>query len=222
MLAIKRGEPPVELTKNVQELLPEQRVYESLSSETRSALKRALLKSQGHLCAYCMRRIDDVDHAKLEHIYPQSRSIAEGRPEQTVDYSNMLVSCMGGSDVRGCFHESQTCDSHKGDDVISIDPCSQSDIDTISYLRNGEIHSSNPAFERDLCETLNLNCRDAFLPQDCAAVYSMMQRAIEREDPKTPDAKRAFARRKLSALDAARVREPFMGVMVYRLRRWAR
>ena len=43
MLAIKRGEPPVELTKNVRELLPEQRVYENLSSETRTALKESLL-----------------------------------------------------------------------------------------------------------------------------------------------------------------------------------
>ena len=68
---------------------------------TRTALKESLLESQGHLCAYCMRRIDDADHVKLEHLYPQSLSISEGHPEQTVDYSNMLVSCMGGSDERG-------------------------------------------------------------------------------------------------------------------------
>ena len=164
----------------------------------------------------------DADHAKLEHHYPQSRSIAEGHPEQTVDYENMLLSCMGGSDASGCSRESLTCDSHKGDETISIDPCSQDDVDTIRYYRNGEIHSTNPAFERDLCETLNLNCEEAFLPQDRAKVYEAMQRAIERENPKTPDAKRAFARRKLQALESTRVREPFMGVMVYRLKRWAR
>ena len=222
MLAIRRGEPPAELTRNVRELLPGQRVYENLSTETRAALKNTLLKRQGYLCAYCMRRIRDADHAKLEHRYPQSRSIAEGHPEQTVDYENMLLSCMGGSDASGCSRESLTCDSHKGDETISIDPCSQDDVDTIRYYRTGEIHSTNPAFERDLCETLNLNCEEAFLPQDRAKVYEAMQRAIERENPKTPDAKRAFARRKLQALESARVREPFMGVMVYRLKRWAR
>lgn len=222
MLAINRGEPPAELTKNVQELLPEQRSYENLSSETRTALKESLLERQGHLCAYCMRRIEDADHAKLEHLYPQSRSIAEGHPEKTVDYANMLVSCMGGSDVRGRPHSAQTCDSHKGNETISIDPCSQSDVDTIRYRRNGEIFSTDSSFDRDLDETLNLNCREAFLPQDRAGVYEAMQRAIEKEGPKTPEAKRAFARRKLRALESARVREPFMGVMVYRLRRWAR
>ena len=222
MLKIDRGEPPAELTENVQELLPEQRSYENLSSETRAALKESLLERQGHLCAYCMRRIEDVDHAKLEHLYPQSRSIAEGHLEKTVDYANMLVSCMGGSDVRGRPHSTQTCDSHKGNETISINPCSQSDVDTIRYRRNGEIFSTNPAFDRDLDETLNLNCREAFLPQDRAGVYEAMQRAIEREGPKTAEAKRAFARRKLRALESMRVKEPFMGVMVYRLRRWAR
>lgn len=222
MLAIKRGEPPAELTKNVRELLPEQRVYENLSSATRTALKESLLESQGYLCAYCMRRIDDADHAKLEHLYPQSLSIAEGHPEQTVDYSNMLVSCMGGSDERGRSYETQTCDSHKGNETISIDPCSQSDINTIRYRRNGEIFSTNPVFNRDLDETLNLNCREAFLPQNRAKVYEAMQKAIERESPKTHEAKRSFARRKLRDLESACAREPFEGVMVYCLKRWAR
>ena len=49
-----------------------------------------------------------------------------------------------------------------------------------------------------------------------------MQKAIERESPKTHEAKRTFARRKLRDLESACAREPFEGVMVYCLKRWAR
>lgn len=222
MIVIRRGAPPQALIKDVQGLLPEQRTYGNLSSETIRALKEALLDRQGHLCAYCMCRVKDVDHAKLEHVYPQSRSIAEGHPEQTIEYGNMLVSCMGGDgDARRPYGET-TCDTHKGDRLISIDPTSQDCVDAIRYRRNGEIFSEDPNINRDLCETLNLNCPASFLPQSRAAVYRSLIGAMDKRDPQSPEAKRAFVRKKLKSLEEARVKEPFVGVMEYHLKRWAR
>lgn len=222
MIVIRRGAPPQALIKDVQGLLPEQRTYENLSSETKRALKETLLDRQGYLCAYCMCRVKVVDHAKLEHVYPQSRSIAEGHPEQTIEYGNMLVTCMGG-DGDACFpYENTTCDTHKGDQLISIDPTSQDCIEAIRYRRNGEIYSENRAFNHDLCETLNLNCMASFLPQGRAAVYRSLIGEISKKDPKTPEAKRAFVRKKLRSLEEAKTKEPFAGVMEYFLRRWAR
>lgn len=222
MIAVYRGTPPAELNRNIHELTPDQRTYENLSADTKTALKKSLLKSQGYICAYCMRRIDGPDDAKLEHIYPQSRSIAEGNLGQTLDYGNMLAVCKGGDGDLGRPHGEQTCDTHKRGAVLSINPSSQDDIDTIYYLSNGEIGSSNAAFDDDLCKTLNLNCEAAYLPQNRRQVYASLQRAIAKRAPRTHEAKREFARRKLAALEASDYKEPFVGVMLYRLKRWAR
>lgn len=222
MIAVSRGNAPQELVDALRRLSPDQRVYSNLHAEEIAAVKEALLKAQGHLCAYCMRRVPDVEHAKLEHVYPQSLSIAEGHPEKTVDYNNMLATCKGGDGEPGCSRAAQTCDTHKGGKTISIDPSSQEDIDTIFYERNGEIHSKKEEFDTDLCETLNLNCHDAFLPQDRARVYEMMSRQIKRANPKTRDAKRRFAEKKLLEIESSPVKEQFVGVMIYRLKRWAR
>lgn len=222
MIAVRRGNTPQELVDALRRLSPDQRVYSNLHAEEIAAVKETLLKAQGRLCAYCMRRVPDVEHAKLEHVYPQSLSISEGHPEKTVDYNNMLVTCRGGDGEPGRSRAAQTCDTHKGGQTISIDPSSQEDIDTIVYKRNGEIHSKNEEFETDLCETLNLNCCEAFLPQDRARVYEMMSRQIKRADPKTRDAKRRFAEKKLLEIESSPMKEQFVGVMIYRLKRWAR
>lgn len=219
MITVTRGNPPIELVHNIQALRPEQRAYDALSTETKNALKESLLGSQGHLCAYCMSRIADVSSAKLEHIYPQSRSLREGHPGQTIDYGNMLAVCDGGSSRP---FSQQTCDTHKGNELISIDPTSQDDIDTIHYLRNGEIRSTNPAFDHDLRETLNLNCAESYLPQNREGVFRELRKMIERENPRSHEEKRAFARRKLRSLEASAVKEPYVGVALYQLRRWAR
>lgn len=169
-----------------------------------------------------MRRIKDVEHAKLEHIYPQSRSLQEGHPEQTVDYNNMLVTCLGGDGDPHRSRSSQTCDTHKADSIIAINPSIQSDIDTIKYYSDGSIGSDNPEFERDLCETLNLNCQDSFLPQDRKRVYESMQKLIQKADPKTHEAKRAFAKKMLKRISESPIKVEFAGVVIYRLKRWAR
>lgn len=222
MIAVHRGTPPVELNRNIHELASDQRTYNNLSADTKTALKKSLLESQGHICAYCMCRIDGPEDAKLEHIYPQSRSIAEGNPGKTLDYGNMLAVCKGGDGDPSRPHSEQTCDTHKGDAVLSINPSSQDDIDTIYYLPNGEIGSSNAAFDDDLCKTLNLNCEAAYLPQNRQRVYASMQHAIAKRAPRTHEAKREFARKKLMALEASDCKEPFVGVMLYRLKKWAR
>ena len=219
MIAVTHGAPPAILATNVRGLRPEQRTYEELSSETKAALRESLLDDQGYLCAYCMRRVSDAAHARLEHVYPQSRSLREGHPEQTIDYGNMLAACDGGS---GRPASEQTCDVHKGDKLISINPFSQDDIDTIRYRRDGTICSTNPAFDRDLCETLNLNCEASYLPQNRERVLAELQNTIERANPKTREAKRAFAKRMLSSIRSVPKKEPYVGAAIYQLERWAR
>ena len=52
-------------------------------------LKNALLKEQGYLCAYCMKKIS-LQEAQVEHFLPQATY-----PEEDLKYMNMLAVCKG-------------------------------------------------------------------------------------------------------------------------------
>ncbi len=121
-------------------------------------LRQALLNEQGGLCAYCMRRINytlgDTTTTRIEHIKPQSQSLNEGKPEETLAYNNMVLCCDGNTSNDGHFH----CDRSKKETPISFTPFEQHVIDTISYSSmDGTIKSSNPDYNNDLNKTLNLN-----------------------------------------------------------------
>lgn len=218
MIRIRRGSPPRELHDNIIELGKENATYERLSSETKTALKKSLLKSQGYLCAYCMCRVSYAEDAKLEHIEPQSVSLANGHPEKTVDFENMLAVCKGGE---GSRRSGQTCDTHKGNQLISIDPTSQRDIDTISYSRGGTISSSDARFQRDLCVTLNLNSAQAHLPENRKNALYALYRDIERFNPRGSREKQAYALKRLKEIDHAERKPPFCGIMIWKLKQWA-
>ena len=67
-------------------------------------LREALLKEQGYLCAYCMRRIPTKDSnsdetSRIEHV--KSR---KNHPELQLDYSNMVICCPGAIGDGVSFH----------------------------------------------------------------------------------------------------------------------
>jgi uncharacterized protein (TIGR02646 family) len=86
--------------KNYRETTPDAKYSGFIDSE--HLLKIALLEEQGHLCAYCMKRISlkrsslgrDEKTAKpmveVEHYFSQDEF-----PEKDLDYSNMLGVCNG-------------------------------------------------------------------------------------------------------------------------------
>jgi uncharacterized protein (TIGR02646 family) len=71
--------------------------------DVKLAIKTQRLRDQGFLCAYTLWPIDD-DEAHIEHIIPRATSDANGQPEQTVEYDNM-VACypLNGGDTRHGF-----------------------------------------------------------------------------------------------------------------------
>jgi uncharacterized protein (TIGR02646 family) len=113
-------------------------------------LREALLKEQGYICCYCMRRITE-GHTKIEHWKPQTKY-----PALQLDYHNLLAACNGNE---GEPKELQHCDTQKGDAEIVIHPAdSQKNCeDFIKYRNNGEIYSDDPEINQDLNDTLNLN-----------------------------------------------------------------
>lgn len=60
--------------------------YESLPSDIKDKIKGNLLKEQGHLCAYTMRRLDGPEQCHVEHIQPQNQA-----PGLDLDYANMVA-----------------------------------------------------------------------------------------------------------------------------------
>lgn len=115
-------------------------------------LRLALLKDQGFICAYCMRRIeDDGSKTRIEHIVPQSAISAE----EAMDYSNMIICCSG--DIEGSQHDHTHCDRHKGNDLIHFSPFSDYAASTIRYNSDGTMKSSDNAIDDDINNVLNLN-----------------------------------------------------------------
>jgi uncharacterized protein (TIGR02646 family) len=67
--------------------------YGNLQTQVRRGLHEALVKEQHGICCYCEGKIT-VGNSHVEHQMPQASD--EGR-HRTVDYSNLLASCLLGS-----------------------------------------------------------------------------------------------------------------------------
>lgn len=152
MIKITKGKEPIEWTevRNTPGV-----TYEDAPKDE---LRKSLLNEQGGLCAYCMRRVSFIPGTttttRIEHIKPRTLSIEEGRGEETLSYHNMILCCDGDIDGNKNFH----CDKSKGDQTIGFNPFDQAMIDTISYSsKDGTIKSSNPDYDKEFNEILNLN-----------------------------------------------------------------
>lgn len=116
-------------------------------------LRLSLLKDQGFICAYCMRRIEnDGAKTRIEHVVPQSGLSSE---TERMDYSNMVICCSG--DIEGEQHDRTHCDRHKGNSLIHFSPFDNYASSTISYKNNGTMESSDSSINKDINDVLNLN-----------------------------------------------------------------
>lgn len=144
MLKITKGEiKPIFF-----QLKQDKKIYQDLSSTEKDTIKDILLREQHFRCAYCMCRISS-NNSTIEHYIPQSKDISK-----SLDYHNLFAVC---TLTRKLPRSLKTCDDRRGNIELHIDPRKQTDIDTISYTRKGEILSANTTFNNDLKYTLNLN-----------------------------------------------------------------
>ncbi len=124
--------------------------------EHKDHIREALLRDQGHICAYCMRRIhNDSQTMKIEHWLPQSRLTSEA---QKLDFRIMLGVCDG---CKGSPDKLTHCDEHRHNANLTIDPQQPHMMETIGYYRDGTVYSTNPALDNDLNHQLNLNCSES-------------------------------------------------------------
>lgn len=116
----------------------------------KDGLRAALCAEQGHICCYCMKRIRPGS-MKIEHWHCR-----DSYPDEQLDYRNLLAACNGNE---GQPRSKQHCDTRKGNAPLSrnpADPIHNIEI-AISYLGDGRIRSSDPCFDRELNDVLNLN-----------------------------------------------------------------
>ncbi len=121
-------------------------------------VREQLLKEQGYICAYCMRRIS-LREMKIEHWKAQNAKDGTGA-EHALEYRNMLGVCLGN---QSNLRSAQTCDTYRGNDDLFVDPRIEGHTRQIEYRGDGTIYSRNKKIDDDLNNRLNLNSEQAGL-----------------------------------------------------------
>ena len=129
----------------------EYRNTEGVDYQSIPELVDSLLKEQGYICAYCMRRIPYKDNISNENHRVEHILSREKHPDKKLDYKNMVICCPGH------IGEENHCDRLKGDRDISFNLFDENFIRTLSYKSDGKITSSNVTFDNEINEVLNLN-----------------------------------------------------------------
>ncbi|WP_425058628.1 hypothetical protein SCACP_32860 [Sporomusa carbonis] len=144
MIFIEKGQEPESLIKYKQQKGAH---YEGFP--VKGDIMEALLLEQGYICAYCMRRISK-NTMTIEHYIPQyvDENLA-------LDYRNMVGVCLGN---RGHKKKYMTCDAHRENVKLTINPLDRSKVRLIKYKSDGTIYSDDKEINKDLDVTLNLNC----------------------------------------------------------------
>lgn len=158
MKDIVQGAEPELLIKHRTSSIPDWRpTYDNIDPATKEQLRDSLLSAQGHLCAYCMARINK-DNSHIEHWHP--RKGPNKRPDKQLEYKNLLLVCDNGSKTKGVVRH---CDASKGEDLIKFNPNVDRIEKRFKYSALGHISfgdDKNPTdleFARQLNDILNLN-----------------------------------------------------------------
>ncbi len=117
-------------------------------------LRNALLAEQGHICAFCMRRIpvpkrdpNEAETSKIAHV--KSRT---NHQDMQFDFDNMVICCPG--NINGTAH----CDKSQGSADITLPLFNIQLQNSISFgTYTGEIKSDNDTWKAEMNDILGLN-----------------------------------------------------------------
>ena len=156
--------------------------YSDMREDLKDEIKASLLKEQKHLCAYCMKRISS-DDMQIEHYVPQhpNGNIPQEEADRlSIDYNNMLGVCNGGKSAANHSTDDLTCDQHRGNAPLTVNPLRNETIEKIAYRSNGEIYSMDQQINNDLDKTLNLNAPGSYLVKNRKEALESFQSYVER------------------------------------------
>lgn len=190
--------------------------------------REQLAIDQGYLCAYCMRQIslksaDEKHYIHIEHLIPQNQLT----DEEATNFSNFLGVCPGNRDA--AENDEKTCDAYRGSleseqQAMNLNPLDAVQMETIYYLRNGEICSTDTVLNAELSNKLNLNGDSTYLKQNRETAYRKLIKALSDRKPQTEWTKsfleKAWQVFCMPNKDGAY--KEYVGVYEYWLKRWMR
>lgn len=178
MILIQRGKEPDSLLK-YRKSFPEV-CYEELPTEPREDIRKQMWAEQKGLCAYCMCKINSPQEVRIEHYLARNPEDGDYDAASTLDYKNMLGVCYGNSLQPGIKEEDKTCDAHRGNKTLTVNPYDLTFVRKIRYTSDGFIFSDDKNINTDVSETLNLNCRARSLPENRKEVLTQAKKEIMR------------------------------------------
>ena len=85
--------------------------YDDMPTNVLKDVRSQMWEEQGHLCAYCMKKIDDPHDVRVEHCKPRHpQDEIEHDKKATLEFKWMLGVCYGNSIEKGVKPEDTTCD----------------------------------------------------------------------------------------------------------------
>ena len=216
MIVIKKKKAPKELIEYRQS---ESASYDAMPTDIKNKVKDSLMREQGHLCAYCMRRIPQKNmtpDVTIEHWDAQHATDTD----KGLDYRNMLAVCSGN---RG--HGELCCDAKRGalptnKQALSVNPLKPETLIGIKYTRDGKIYSDDPDIDNDLNEKLNLNSERIGLPACRRDALKALIVDVQAKHPKG-DIKLYCQRLLEQYTSDAEEKLQYVGILIWWLRRHA-
>lgn len=133
-------------------------------------LKRVLFNEQGHVCAYCGRRVPEPTLSPIsstEHVLPKGHYV-----ESVGEYRNLIISCQGNRTASASTPVEEEgkkrlhCDAHKEEDEIPISPLTSGCETRFTYDYRGGI-SPSASSDVDAIKTIRvLNLNEKALSKD--------------------------------------------------------
>jgi uncharacterized protein (TIGR02646 family) len=230
LIEIKKGKEPSELAKyrnlpdatydNMHGAPSGKKDKDGNKIDVYSIVLNSLIKEQGQLCAYCMKRIPErkgKPFATIEHIVPQSGSDESKR----LDYRNMLAVCSGN---RNGSDEEKTCDARRGilpkdRQVLYVNPLEKESLKTIVYDSKGIISSSDSDINNNLNDTLNLNCSFVGLPDLRKVALITLQQEINERYPGKTVPKEYLLKLLVKFENERTSKRPYVGILIQWLKK---
>ena len=214
MIVVKRGKEPNSLLKFRKENPDAD--YEDMPTNVLKDIREQMWKEQKCLCGYCMKKIDDPSVVRIEHCRPRHpEDEQEHDKKATLDFKWMIGVCYGNSLVRGIKPDDTTCDAHRKNTELTVNPFDKISVRKIKYKADGSIYSDDADINKDVTETLNLNCQALSLPQTRKNVLSAEQKRIMRKcKGKSQDAFVNELKRTYEKLVKERNLIPYCGIII--------
>ena len=153
--------------------------YEDMPTNVLKDVRSQMWEEQGHLCAYCMKKIEDPRDVRVEHCKPRHpQDEIKHDKKATLEFKWMLGVCYGNSIEKGVKPEDTTCDAHKGNAELTINPFDKLSVRKIKYKADGSIYSDDADINEDVTEIMNLNCEAVSLPETRKNVLNVLKNEI--------------------------------------------